>query len=435
MKQLLTSLDRSTSLHATVLEPDRHRTLREAVHSGELIARGSGLSYVAASFGPESSSLSMNHFNRLLEYDESTGDVVVEAGATIGKLFHFLAGKGRMLAVQPGYPLITIGGALALNAHGKNHCRDGVFSAQVRELTLLHPLYGLQTVSREATPELFLLTCGGAGLTGVITSVRLATVPCEADAADIRSHPVRDLAETIERLQEYKNSADLLYSWNDFSLPSRQGRGHVVVGSFVRRGDPGPRDKDRAPALTPALPFPLFTKRTTRALNSLYHIQARLRPHTIVPIREATFPVVGKRFYYALYGKAGFIEKQFLVPIDEAKQYCAALQSLCDTWEPCAVLASCKLFSGPRQGMHFTGEGVCINVDVPSAPRADGFLNALDALNTEAGCISNLAKDSHIQAGTAARQYGAAFDDFKAALYRHDPRRTFSSALSRRLGL
>ena len=84
------------------------------------IARGAGLSLCGASFGDNVSSVDMQKFNRILSFDDINGIITVEAGASLGKLYKFLAPRGWMVPVQPGYPDITIGGCIAANVHGKN---------------------------------------------------------------------------------------------------------------------------------------------------------------------------------------------------------------------------------------------------------------------------------------------------------------------------
>lgn len=435
MKRHLTSLDRWADLEVEIMEPDRYRTLLGLDCSRKLIARGSGLSYVGAGFGPESASVSMRRFNRMLGYDPDSGELSVEAGATLGDICGFLLRHGRMLSVLPGYPLISVGGAIAFDSHGKHQYRDGLFSNHVRKLTLFHPERGVSTLDAQDETGLFQATCGGAGLTGIVLSARLATIPFPWNEARMEVLPAADLMQTVELLEAHKDSADILYSWNDFSLPRRRGRGHVVTGSFRKS------EKARAPhasparPLTPPLPRPLLNARTTPVLNELFRLWSRMGSRATSPVWSAIFPIISKRFYYALYGRPGLTEKQFLVPREEIRTYIPAFQRLCERFTPCGVLASCKLFTGERRNVAFSGTGFCLNIDVPHTESALPFLDALDGLNTEAGCISNLAKDSHISGETVRKQYGANFEAFAAALERADPRRIFSSTLSRRLGL
>ena len=63
------SLDGSQTVHGYLQQPDRHREFDAFDFTPRTIARGSGLSYVAASMGDDTRSVDMRHFNRVLSFD------------------------------------------------------------------------------------------------------------------------------------------------------------------------------------------------------------------------------------------------------------------------------------------------------------------------------------------------------------------------------
>src|SRR5258708_24098589 len=118
---------------------------------------------------------------------------------TLGNLLAITAGHGLWLPVQPGYPDITIGGCIAANVHGKNPHREGTFEHSVESLNLYHPARGTVRIGRESEAELFELTCGGYGLTGIILSATLRLEPLPGPVASVCRIPIRALAEGLER--------------------------------------------------------------------------------------------------------------------------------------------------------------------------------------------------------------------------------------------
>ena len=66
-KHKLSSFDKSYSTEAFIKNPDKYRQLESDTSEAEnLISRGGGYSYVAASFKKETLSIVMKNFNRIL---------------------------------------------------------------------------------------------------------------------------------------------------------------------------------------------------------------------------------------------------------------------------------------------------------------------------------------------------------------------------------
>ena len=63
----------------------------------------------------------------------------------------------------PGTRLVTVGGMIAADVHGKNHHRDGTFGAHVESLTLAGADGAIRECSRAENADLFRATLGGMG--------------------------------------------------------------------------------------------------------------------------------------------------------------------------------------------------------------------------------------------------------------------------------
>src|SRR5579885_2495991 len=168
---VFTSFDKTVSLTTYHQRPDRIRMLEE-INTNVQIPRGAGLSYVPASFGRDTLVRELSYFNRILEFNSIEKTVVVEPGITLEKLLEWSFKEKLYLPVQPGYPKITIGGCIAANVHGKNPLKYGSFKDHVIWLELFHPQNSSKIIV-ERNSELFDATCGGLGLTGIITRVKL----------------------------------------------------------------------------------------------------------------------------------------------------------------------------------------------------------------------------------------------------------------------
>ena len=81
---------------------------------------GSNLSYSPLGFSKDSLSINIKKFNQILSFNLEEKTITVEAGLTLYELLDFTLNYNLWIPQLPGYPLITIGGAIASNSHGKS---------------------------------------------------------------------------------------------------------------------------------------------------------------------------------------------------------------------------------------------------------------------------------------------------------------------------
>lgn len=436
------SFDGAVQIRTRRLRPDRYRFFGErGFPDGPTIARGAGLSYVAASFGGDSTTIEHRRLNRVLGFDDDGCVVRVEAGATLGELYSFLEPRGYFLRVQPGHPNITIGGCVATDAHGKGHAAHGTFGRQVRRIALFHPRHGVVEAARDEASDLFELTCGAYGLTGNVIWVELAI---EKTPAALETHVLRlaALGELESALEAAEREWEWVYSWHDLLVDRDPwGPGHLIVARRASRADraangPAP-DSSLDSRLRARLPVGAFSRSTARLVNRVHGSRlaaASDAPFAAQSLFSFQFPVRGLESYFLLFGRPGFFEHQILVPPGRFGEWSDALRARLRTHPFPITLASGKLFRGDSRFLRFTGNGVCFALNGPRRRGADTLLRFLDELAVSVGARVNPIKDSRVpQAVVAATSPG--YDDFRRRLAEFDPQRTYRSELSERLAL
>ncbi|MDK9721109.1 MAG: FAD-binding oxidoreductase [Rhodospirillales bacterium] len=440
MKVFRSSLDRQAACMAEQRLLERLGDLERWPQEGFLIGRGAGLSYVGASFAESAVSLDASAFDRLLDFNAQEGWIEAEAGLTLGRLFSFLAPRGWQLPVQPGYPGITLGGCIAGDVHGKNHLREGTFKRHVLGFELLHPDHGRLWCSPAEHAEIFDLTLGGLGLTGLILRARIKLSPLRGAWVEERHWPVESLEEAFAQALKLKDRHDMLYAWLDLAKPkSAVGKGYIATADLIP--GPLPREMPAPPArLNPSGPElkrrPLFNRFTMSWINKLYRWQGlRNGGAARISLPAFLFPAAGKESYFHFYGQRGFVELQMLLPFEAAGSYLPAFRSLLARHDVPVMLATLKIFEGGQQtGLRYDGEGYSFTIDVAATPGALAMLSELDELNTDHGVVTGVLKDSRLSSSVARAQYKG-YDAFRARLQAFDPRRRFRSILSERLGL
>jgi decaprenylphospho-beta-D-ribofuranose 2-oxidase len=430
----LASFDRQFRASARVQRPDRYRLLEALPAGAPRIARGSGVSYVAASFGAGAISQQMTAFDRLLAFDADSGVLEIEAGARVGDVQRFALGRGWYLPVTPGHPASTIGGCIAADVHGKNPARDGTFREHVVAIDLVRAGAGACRVDRGHQAGLFAATCGGYGLTGTIASaaLQLARPP---SGLVVRRMPVNHLAEAARVLREAANTP-VLYGWHD-GRASHFGRGVIRIGlaSEALADSRAPRHADLPATIDPA-PFTLWNRAGIAAANTWLGARWCRPGDAPLPLSEALFPLNAARGYFAGFGKAGLVEAQWLIPHARFDAFAGTLAERVARDRPRIALISSKLFAGESEGLAFDGRGIALAFHLPAPQESSqrAFLESLAELALEHGGRPNPVKDSTLDA-TLLRGAIADFDAARARLAEHNPGGLHTSELACRLGL
>ena len=426
------SFDGAVALPAWHQRPDRYRHLQHDLGTVARIARGGGYSYAAASFGEDVIVQDMRAFNRILAFD-GNDRVRVEAGIAIGDLLEWTQRRELYPSVLPGYPLITVGGCIAADVHGKSSDRDGTFADIVDELTLYHPSMGFRSIGRAANPDLFARTCGGFGLTGVIVDATLRLSRLPANAVRVVGSPVRSFDEAIERLMNERS--DFAYSWhNGAARKSRFGRGLVFVGEWAD-GEPTARPRFSPMTAASRAAWPLLWNRSTvRLANGAFRWHKRRVAADVRSLFDSAFPFARRPAYHRFFGKRGLVEVQLLIPYNALRDFAARIESLVDRVDPPLAMVSLKRFSGSQRSLSLSGNGMLIALDLIRSDRTLEFMRELDSMTVDFKAQPNVAKDSRLPSAVARRALPY-YDEFRSRLREIDPDRLYQSELSRRLEL
>ncbi|MGH7547049.1 MAG: FAD-binding oxidoreductase [Gemmatimonadales bacterium] len=188
------------SLHALV------EVVRTAKQEGRPLSIAGGRHAMGGQqFGTGTTLVDMGSMSRVLGFDAARGLIDVEAGIQWPELMRYLLdaqqGAARPWGIrqkQTGADRLSIGGALAANAHGRG-LRFEPFIGDVESFVLVDADGTPRTCSREEDAELFRLAIGGYGLFGVITSVRLRLAPRVKVQRQVQILEIEDLMPAFER--------------------------------------------------------------------------------------------------------------------------------------------------------------------------------------------------------------------------------------------
>ena len=425
----------------------RGEALPGLLHRGTtLIARGNGRAYGDAALNPELT-VSMLAMDRMRAFDAGTGLLDCEAGVLLADILETFVRRGWFPPVVPGTRLVTVGGMIAADVHGKNHHRDGTFGGHVESLTLAGPDGATRECSRTENADLFRATLGGMGLTGVILSARFRLRPIETAFVVAETLAARDLDETMalfEASRDWPHSV----AWIDcLARGAGLGRGLMTRGAFMERGALPPRLESNPLCLAPPgklrvpvdLPSALLNRVSIGLFNEFCYRLGRGRA------RAEARPVHFDRFFFPLdrieawnrlYGRPGFVQYQCVLPKGESAAGLAALLERVAASGQGSFLGVLKLFGPAGEGlMSFPMEGYTLALDFPVRSGTAALLDGLDEITHRHGGRVYLAKDARCAPERMREGYPrlGAFEAVRAEAAGAPPR--FASELSRRLAL
>jgi len=234
-----------------VLEFAKHNHLKVAL-------RGAGCSYGDASCGNGKLVVDLSLFNQILHFSKETGLIRMQAGARIRDIWHLTVGHGWWPPVVSGTMEPTLGGALAMNIHGKNAYCVGPIGEHVTAIQILTVSGELRALTPHADRELFHAIIGGLGELAVIVEVEMQLKHVHSGLLQVHSLVGDTLSQVFEIFEQWQHRSDYLVGWIDgFAGGEQTGRGQVHVAHQFKAGeDPKP---DQTLALqNQALPSRLF---------------------------------------------------------------------------------------------------------------------------------------------------------------------------------
>ena len=418
-------------------------TLRELASDRGVIARGLGRAYGDPAQNAGGTVVQLRPGQIVLDVDR--GEVTVGGGVGFDELLRYLVPRGWFVPVTPGTRFVTVGGAIASDIHGKNHHADGSFGAHLRSMTLLTADGERRSITEASDPSLWWATIAGMGLTGIVIDATFRVLPIETSRCLVDTERIPNLDALLERME----SGDHLYrysvAWVDLvASGAALGRSVLTRGDHASAGD---LDDARArvddplafnpPALA-AVPrgVPnLLNRLSVSAFNELWYRKAPRSHRGLESITGFFHPLDMVGSWNRLYGSAGFLQYQFVVPFEAVDTLRTIVREVSASGQA-SFLAVLKRMGEQNPGMlSFPTPGWTLTMDLPAGvPGLGTLLARLDGLVLDAGGRHYLAKDATATPSMVRAEYPR-LDEWLDVRRAVDPHGVWISDQARRLDL
>ncbi len=418
--------------------PDQLHRLMDAQTS--FIPRGNGRCYGDASLAKRT--ISTLKYNKILSFDTAKGIFACQSGLTLDQILEVIVPKGWFLPVTPGTKFITVGGAVASDVHGKNHHIDGSFSNHILEMDVTLSSREILTCSPVMNPDLFEATCGGMGLTGIITRVSFQLKKMETSfirQKQIKAANLEELIGLFETHQYYTYSV----AWIDcLKKGAHFGRSILLLGEHALLTDLSEKQK-QDPLRLPRkkqinfpfnLPAWVLNAFTVKAFNYLFYTKNfKKEINRVISYEPFFYPLDAILHWNRGYGKKGFVQYQFVLPL-EAKQGLVEILNRISDKGLGSFLAVLKVFGKQESIISFPKEGYTLALDFPIRPGLLAFLDELDLVVLRYGGRLYMSKDARMKPEVLETGYPD-LGKFKDIVRKYNPDGRIHSLQSDRLFL
>ncbi|AHJ13782.1 FAD-binding oxidoreductase [Sulfurospirillum multivorans] len=372
-------------------------------------------------------------YNYFLGFDKNEGIVHCQSGVLLTEILEAFVPKGWFLKVTPGTKLITVGGAIASDVHGKNHHVEGCFSECVQEMRIM--LANGEIVTCNKGDELFLATCGGMGLTGIILDAKVSLKKINSKNIDQITIKTKNLKETFDAFEKY---AHMPYSvaWIDcLAKGDNIGKCLLMVGDFAHDGDLNFQKKKK---LNIPFMFPSFALNnlSVKAFNWLYYKKSPLgESHQKVDIDTFFYPLDAINNWNRIYGKGGFTQYQFILPKEVSYEGLKEILGAIAESGKGSFLAVLKLYGKANANyLSFPMEGYSLALDFKIEKGLFELLDKLDQIVLRFGGRIYLTKDVRVSKETFEKGYPM-IEKFRAFRKENGMDKKFHSLQSKRVGI
>ena len=358
------NFSRNIELSPKINYPKNIRQLKKILRSSNFSFLGNGRSYGDMALN-KNKMVSSKKFNKILEFDKSKGTLTIESGVLLSDVLPIIIRDGWFIPTTPGTKFVSFGGMVANNIHGKNIKKNSI-KKYIKNITIILPNTKIIECSPLINKEIFDLTVGGFGLTGMILSVKIKLKKIGSNKIIQEITEFNSYNELIQSMRLNKN-----YEYN-VGWVSNFNNKDISGLSFKGRHE---QEKARN-----VLHFKYKVKKMNIVIFLLLYLKIRLKYLNIftnyiykkynrffytkkISINKFFYPQDAFSNWNIIYGKKGFFQIQILFKKKNFKKIMSEIYFFLKKNDLFSSFIVIKKYNERGKYLNFSGEGISLSMD------------------------------------------------------------------------
>lgn len=333
----------------------------------KILPIGSGLSWFDTIFNTDNIIIDLKKFEKKFFFDKKKGELTVSSQFKISEILNIINQSGWSLYSIPGGGDVCVGGCIGNDVHGKDSFKYGNFSESIIELEAILPSKSKIKCSKKKNDEIFNALCGGLGLIGIITKVRLKLKPI-AKYYETISIPCNNYLELIKNIYTNTKEYDYIYAWLDiFAKKNNLGKSVIFKSKKIQKKISSPLKINNFTIFKKIQEF-IFSycvkNNFTKYINKLIFFLFKLDKKTIESYREISFPLSSYGVdIKKIINPYSFFEIQILIKRKNIKKDLKNFILKCQKLKLSGFVIGVKRHLKNNNLLSFSDDGISININ------------------------------------------------------------------------
>ena len=332
----------------------------------------------------------------------------------------------------PGKRNVTIAGAVASDAHGKDNLWGGSFIKNIDQITLKTSSGKIIKASRERNSEIFYSTVGGYGLTGIIIDIKMVNNKAALHREYFTEINIGEGLEDLFSNFKYENGCYWV-AWVDLS--NKKYRWYSEKSKPIKTLKSIEIKKKVEKEYSFSLPFIGMNKyKSLELMNKVFLLSKGIRKSKIKSYMDVYYPLSKTSNTKNFAKNRKIIQIQFSIPLENTHKVRKLIELICTKNN--VILCSVKRLSSNESNINlsFVQNGWTFALDFAYETFNYSNIREFYDLISQYNGLIYLAKDSTLNQDEFKKIYKN-YNEWKAVLKSLDPNKDFQSELSMRLGL